>query len=97
MGSAAPLRPVASRPPVSVDGAGPSLPAPEDVFLAWLMMLPPDADVASAARREIARLDATAPLQPGPAQLRRLFVEAARSASCAAKPTFRSEGKKNER
>jgi hypothetical protein len=52
------------------------LPAPEDVFLAWLLGLPNDADVALAAHHEIARLDAAAPLPAGPKRLRELFFAA---------------------
>ncbi|MDP3896068.1 MAG: hypothetical protein Q8Q62_05285 [Mesorhizobium sp.] len=41
-------------------GVAPSVPAycaPEEVFLAWLLWLPEGADMATAARREIARID----------------------------------------
>jgi len=31
--------------------------SPEDIFLAWFLRLPHNADVAAAARAEIARLD----------------------------------------
>ena len=48
---------------------------PEDVFLAWLLTLPSGADVAQAARREIARLDRAAPLDAGPERLRQLMME----------------------
>lgn len=54
--------------------------SPEDVFLVWLMGLPADADVAAAARAEVARLDRAAPLRPGPARLRELMLEAAKAA-----------------
>lgn len=57
------------------------LPEPEDVFLAWLMQLPFEADIAAAARHEIIRLDAIAPLSAGPRRLRELFVAAAEEAS----------------
>lgn len=60
------------------------LPLPEDVFLAWLLALPEGMDLAQAARREIARLDAAAPLGPGPARLRGLFIEAATAAAANA-------------
>lgn len=53
-----------------------ALPAPEDVFLAWLLSLPDDADVAAAARLEIARLDRKAPLSAGPLRLRQLMEQA---------------------
>lgn len=53
---------------------------PEDVFLAWLLALPENADTAAAARREIARLDRAAPLGAGPERLRTLMVELARTA-----------------
>ena len=48
---------------------------PEDVFLAWLLSLPSEADIAQAARREIARLDRAAPLDAGPKRLRQLMIE----------------------
>lgn len=48
---------------------------PEDVFLAWLLALPGNADIADAARREIARLDRAEPLQSGPRRLRQLMIE----------------------
>jgi len=57
------------------------LPAPEDVFLAWLLALPADADVASAARREIASLDRRAVLPAAAARLRALLVQATRPAT----------------
>ncbi len=55
--------------------------SPEDVFLLWLLQLPERADVAEAARSEIARLDRAAPLSPGPARLRELMAEAAEAGS----------------
>jgi hypothetical protein len=50
---------------------------PREVFLAWLLWLPQGADVAEAARREVARLDRAEPLPPEVAALRLLLVEAA--------------------
>lgn len=52
---------------------------PEDVFLAWLLALPDDADTAEAARREIARLDRATPLGAGPERLRALMIELAQA------------------
>ncbi len=61
---------ISGRPPLA-------LASPEDVFLAWLVALPDDADIAAAARVQIARIDgvalATAPLR----RLRALLEEAA--------------------
>lgn len=54
-----------------------TLPEPRAVFLAWLLWLPLDADVAEAARREVARLDRVKALPPEAAELRLLLVEAA--------------------
>ncbi|MGE6786638.1 hypothetical protein ACQKGL_29425 [Ensifer adhaerens] len=51
--------------------------SPEDVFLAWLLAQPLNGDIAGHARLEIERLDQAAPLGPGPARLRALFVQAA--------------------
>ena len=47
----------------------------EDLFLSWLMRLPEGADVARAARAEIARLDATEPTT-SLLRLRNLLVQA---------------------
>lgn len=72
------LRPTASRPPVSADAGASSLPAPEDVFLVWLLGLPDDADVAAAARTEVARLDRLVALPAAAVRLRALLVQATR-------------------
>ncbi|MGE0006846.1 MAG: hypothetical protein AB7S92_14785 [Parvibaculaceae bacterium] len=48
---------------------------PEDVLLAWLMHLPPDADVATAAACEIARLDRKEGRSAGIARLRELLLD----------------------
>jgi hypothetical protein len=50
----------------------------EDVFLAWVLGLPDDADIALAAKVEVARLDRSAPLPPGAERLREFLVEATR-------------------
>lgn len=55
----------------------PTLPRPEDIFLAWLMGLPQGADVRMAAAREVARLDRYAQLSAGPGRLRELLLAAA--------------------
>lgn len=58
-----------------------SPPSPEDVFLAWLMALPLDADIAVAARIEIERLDRAGPLSSGPARLKSLMEQAVATAA----------------
>lgn len=58
----------------------PGCPAPEDVFLVWLLNLPDGADLAAAARSEIARIDRSRLRNAKVARLRDLFVEAACSA-----------------
>lgn len=60
--------------------------SPEDVFLIWLLRLPDGADVAEAARAEIARLDRAAPLAPGPLRLRGLLEQAAAVRRRSARP-----------
>ncbi len=50
---------------------------PEDVFLAWLVALPEDADIAAAARAQIARIDRVVPASAPLRRLRALFEEAA--------------------
>ena len=55
--------------------------SPEDVFLFWLLLLPEGTDIAEAARDEIARLDRAAPLPPGPARLRELMAQTAKTGS----------------
>lgn len=52
---------------------------PEDVFFVWLLRLPDGADIARAAREEIARLDRAAPLPPGAVRLRELMVAASKA------------------
>lgn len=69
-----------------------ALPAPEDVFLAWLLALPDILDVATAARREVARLDAAGEMGPGPARLKRLLVEAATAPAGPARPRRKRGG-----
>ena len=61
---------------VSANGKVVALPSPEDVFLAWTLHLPAGADIATLARREIARIERKAPLRPELARLRDLFLEA---------------------
>src|SRR3546814_4660586 len=55
------------------------MPRPEDVFLAWLCSLPEGADIAAAARREVARIERRAPLRPELQRLRDLFLEIGRA------------------
>ena len=47
--------------------------APEDVFLAWLLSRPGDADLVSAAHREIVRLGAHVASHAGAKRLHDLF------------------------
>lgn len=49
------------------------IPAPEDVFLAWLCWLPENTNIAEAAEREIQRLDSHDDSER-PRQLKVLFV-----------------------
>lgn len=58
-----------------------SPPSPEDVFLAWLMALPLDADIVVAARIEIERLDRAGPLSSGLARLKSLMEQAVATAA----------------
>ena len=51
-------------------------PCPEDVFLAWALSLPMDADIAAAARQEITRLDNAKGLTGPVRRLRKLLQEA---------------------
>ena len=60
------------------------LPSCEEVFFAWLVRLPHDADIAGAARREIARIDRHYPSSPALLRLRALFMEAADAGSSGA-------------
>lgn len=52
-------------------------PEPEEVFLAWLMWLPADADRRQAAAREVSRIDASDAKGEGPTKLRALFADLA--------------------
>src|SRR3546814_20177958 len=52
------------------------MPRPEDVFLAWLCSLTEGADIAAAARREVACIERLAPLRPAVQRLRALFPQA---------------------
>lgn len=67
------LTPAPSRPAL----APRRQPEPEEVFLAWLMWLPADADRRQAAAREVSRIDASAARGEGPARLRALFADLA--------------------
>lgn len=55
------------------------LPQPEEVFLAWLLSVPGDADLLAAADAEIMRLGRYAGSHPGPARLLDLFEALRRS------------------
>lgn len=50
-------------------------PAPRDVFMMWLMLLPEGADQRQAAMREISRIDASRADTPDTDELRQLFVD----------------------
>ncbi|MBL0937057.1 MAG: hypothetical protein IBJ07_20140 [Rhizobiaceae bacterium] len=52
-------------------------PEPEEVFLAWLMWLPADADRQQAAAREVSRIDASEAKGEGPTRLRAFFADLA--------------------
>lgn len=49
---------------------------PEEMFLYWFLQLPANADVAQAARSEIARIDGSEPADAGMARLRGLLLQA---------------------
>ena len=68
--------------------------APEDVFLVWLLDLPDGADLAAAARREIARIDRSTVRTANVARLRDLFVEAACSAGAPPRRNARKSKRK---
>lgn len=53
------------------------LPAPEDVFADWLVSVPHHADLAAAARKQIALIDRRAPLHPQALMLRTLLTAVA--------------------
>lgn len=67
------LIPAPSRPAL----VPPRQPEPEEVFFAWLMWLPADADRRKAAEREISRIDACDAKGEGPTKLRALFADLA--------------------
>jgi hypothetical protein len=56
-------------------------PPPEEVFADWLLALPHDACLETAAANEIARIDQRNLLHPGVQQLRLLLVAVAGKAS----------------
>jgi hypothetical protein len=49
-------------------------PSPEEVFLLWLVVQPPETDIAAAARAQIERLAGSDGIA-GASTLRRLFAE----------------------
>ena len=57
---------------------------PEDIFLAWLIALPDNADPVDAARIEIARIDRTGLANDNLSRLRALFAELAQTAGARA-------------
>ncbi|MEO3997785.1 hypothetical protein [Mesorhizobium sp. CAU 1732] len=50
------------------------VPAPEQVFLSWLMAQPENIDLTVAAMREVARLSRYDGPHEGPVRLRGMFV-----------------------
>lgn len=58
------------------------LPLPEDVFLGWLLSVPPDQDVAAAAQRQIEIIDRRAPAHPDVHSLRKLLAVVAQGGNC---------------
>ncbi|WP_420960223.1 hypothetical protein [Brucella sp. IR073] len=48
--------------------------SPEEIFIAWLLWLPKEADMAAAAAEEIRRLDRYQGPLTGPLRLREMFV-----------------------
>jgi hypothetical protein len=68
----------ARRPPERARMAAVSpLPPPEEVFADWLMSVPHGADLAAAARRQIALIDRRMPFHPDVQCLRMLLVAVA--------------------
>lgn len=57
------------------------LPPPQEVFVDWLMSVPADADLETAARRQIALIDRRIPLHPDALVLRTLLAAVAGSGS----------------
>jgi len=52
----------------------PNLPEPEDVFLSWLLALPADTNLETAAREQIDLIDQRVPFHSSVASLRVLFA-----------------------
>jgi len=48
--------------------------SPEEIFLAWLIWLPKEADMAAAAAQEVRKLDLYHGNLTGPHRLREMFV-----------------------
>jgi hypothetical protein len=63
------------------------LPAPEEVFVHWLLSVPAGDNLAAAARAQIALIDQRAPLHPDVACLRTLLDAVASDCSWR-KPTL---------
>lgn len=57
-------------------GPADAVPCAEDVFLAWALSLPMDADIATAAQKELIRIDASDRITQPVRRLRELLVEA---------------------
>jgi hypothetical protein len=70
---------IAARRPLDADAlrAISPLPPPEEVFADWLMSVPHDADLAAAARKQIALIDRRMPFHPDVQCLRMLLVAVA--------------------
>ena len=70
---------IAARRPLDAEAmrAVSPLPPPEEVFADWLMSVPHGADLAAAARRQIALIDRRMPFHPDVQCLRMLLVAVA--------------------
>ena len=70
---------IAARRPLDAEAmrAASPLPPPEEVFADWLMSVPHGADLAAAARRQIALIDRRMPFHPDVQCLRMLLVAVA--------------------
>jgi hypothetical protein len=60
-------------PSAKLGGVAPPLPSAVDVFAAWFRSQPADADLAQAAAKAIARIDARAPVHPDALLLRTML------------------------
>jgi hypothetical protein len=79
---------IAARRPLDAEAmrAVSPLPPPEEVFADWLMSVPHGADIAAAARRQIALIDRRMPFHPDVQCLRMLLVAVAGDGSWSKRP-----------